>query len=127
MSDALKPPSGSIAWIDLTVPDATGVRDFYKDVVGWDHDACDMDGYQDFNMMAAGTDLPIAGICHARGGNADMPPSWMIYITVPDVDAAAARCGESGGKVLVGPKGEKQRFCVIEDPAGAVCALFESK
>jgi len=127
MSDESKPPAGSIAWIDLTVPDASGVRDFYKDVVGWDHEGCDMGGYDDYTMMPGGTADPIGGICHARGSNAEMPPSWMLYITVPDVDAAAVKVGERGGKVLVGPKGEKSRFCVIEDPAGAVCALFESK
>ncbi|MFW5947166.1 MAG: hypothetical protein ACOCUW_01630 [Gemmatimonadota bacterium] len=26
---------GSIAWIDLTVADAPGIRDFYASVVGW--------------------------------------------------------------------------------------------
>ena len=40
MSDEDKVPAGSIAWIDLTVPDATGIRDFYKDVVGWSADGC---------------------------------------------------------------------------------------
>jgi predicted enzyme related to lactoylglutathione lyase len=26
---------GKIGWIDMTVEDAPGVRDFYKAVVGW--------------------------------------------------------------------------------------------
>jgi len=26
---------GKIGWIDITVDDATGLRDFYKEVVGW--------------------------------------------------------------------------------------------
>ncbi len=124
MSDT---PNGSIAWVDLTVPDADKVRDFYKEVVGWDHEGCDMGEYEDYNMMPGGTKEPVGGICHARGSNAEMPASWMLYITVPDVDAAAAKVGERGGKVLVGPKGEKARFCVIRDPAGAVCALWETK
>ena len=127
MSDENKLPAGSVAWIDLTVSDAPGVRDFYKEVVGWDHEGCEMDGYEDYNMMPGGTGQPVAGICHARETNADMPTSWMIYITVPDIAAAAAKCKERGGKVLLGPKGDSARFCVIEDPAGAVCALWESK
>ena len=127
MADAPKTPSGSIAWVDLTVPDAEGVRDFYQAVAGWEFQGCDMGGYEDFSMMPAGTDQPVAGICHARGGNAEMPPQWMIYITVPDLDAAVATCKEKGGEVLVGPKGESMRFCVIRDPAGAVSALFEAK
>ncbi|MEE8411181.1 MAG: VOC family protein, partial [Acidobacteriota bacterium] len=63
MSDETKLPAGSVAWIDLTVSDAPGVRDFYKEVVGWDSDACKMDGYEDYNMMPGGTDQPVAGIC----------------------------------------------------------------
>ena len=127
MSDENKLPAGSVAWIDLTVSDATGVRDFYKEVVGWDAEGCQMDGYEDFNMMPGGTGQPVAGICHAKDTNAGMPASWMIYITVADIDAAIAKCTEHGGKVLLGPKGEQAKFCVIEDPAGAVCALWESK
>lgn len=122
-----KIPAGSVAWIDLTVPDAPGIRDFYKEVVGWDAQGCKMDGYEDYNMLPAGTDDPVAGICHKRDTNASMPNGWMIYITVPDVAAAIAKCEEHGGKVLVGPKGDSAKFCVIEDPAGAVCALWESK
>ncbi len=34
MSDDNKLPAGSVAWIDLTVPDAPGLRDFYKEVAG---------------------------------------------------------------------------------------------
>ena len=29
------PAVGSISWVDLTVPDAPGVRDFYAAVTGW--------------------------------------------------------------------------------------------
>ena len=126
MSDE-KNTGGQIAWVDLTVADADGVRDFYRDVVGWQPDGCDMGGYEDYNMIPAGADGPVAGICHARGGNADMPAAWMIYITVPDIEAAAAKVKERGGEIVLGPKGDKARFCVIKDPAGAVCALFESK
>ena len=30
---------GKIGWIDMTVDDAEGVRDFYTAVVGWGHEA----------------------------------------------------------------------------------------
>ena len=76
MSDENKLPAGSVAWIDLTVSDAPGVRDFYKEVVGWDAEGCQMDGYEDFNMMPGGTGQAVAGICHAKDTNAGMPASW---------------------------------------------------
>lgn len=126
MSGDGKPEIGSIGWIDLTVENAVEVRDFYSGVVGWEPAAVSMGDYDDFSMTAPGSGKPMAGVCHARGGNADLPPQWLIYITVADADAAAARCGELGGEVLVGPKDMAGygRYCVVRDPAGAVSALF---
>jgi uncharacterized protein len=46
-------------------------------------------------------------------------------VIVEDVDASARKCTELGGKVIVGPRAMGGgRFCVIQDPAGAVCALY---
>ena len=127
MSQTSKPQVGTIGWTDLTVPDAERVRDFYSAVAGWKFEPVDMGGYSDFNMTLPSDDKAVAGICHKRGPNAGLPPQWLIYITVEDVDASAARCVELGGKVLIEPKGMGGygRFCVIQDPAGAVAALFQ--
>ena len=116
---------GTIAWHDLTVDDAPGVRDFYRNVVGWESSPVDMGGYDDFNMLAV-DGAPVAGVCHARGGNAGLPAQWLLYIVVEDIDAAAAACAEGGGQVLREPAATGDaRWCVIQDPAGAVCALYQ--
>lgn len=121
----MEPKMGRIAWQDLTVSDAEGVRDFYRRVAGWEPAPVDMGGYSDYNMLGADGE-PAAGICHARGANADLPAQWLIYIVVADVEASTAACLEEGGEVLVGPKGMGDaRYCVIRDPAGAVCALYQ--
>lgn len=121
-----KPSVGSIGWIDLTVPNADQVRDFYAQVAGWKPEPVDMGEYSDYNMTSLdGT--PTAGVCHARGGNASMPPQWIIYIVVEDLDASLARCAEMGGKVIVPARSMGEaRYCVIEDPAGAVAALYQA-
>ncbi len=118
---------GTIGWTDLTVSNAEEIRNFYSDVVGWKSDPVDMGGYNDFNMNAPATDEAIAGICHARGSNADLPAQWILYITVENLDHSAARCQELGGKILAGPQsaGGSSRSCVIQDPAGAVVALYQ--
>jgi predicted enzyme related to lactoylglutathione lyase len=116
---------GAIAWIDLTVPDAVGIRDFYAHVTGWTPFGVSMGGYEDYCMNAEGK--MVSGICHARGENKNIPPVWMIYIVVEDLEDAAQRCVERGGKIRVPPKSMGAgRFCVIEDPAGAVAALYET-
>ena len=113
-------------WVDLTVENAGTVRDFYEAVVGFETSPVDMDGYSDFSMLPQGSTDPVAGVCHARGSNADIPPAWLVYFTVEDVAASAARCEELGGQLVVPPRGlAGGRFCVVKDPAGAVCALYQ--
>lgn len=125
MTTGETPKPGTIAWADLTVPDAAAIRDFYSAVVGWQPHPVDMGGYSDFGMMPPGASAPAAGICYARGVNAELPPQWLVYIIVADLDASIAACVERGGRVVVGPVGEGGRYCVIQDPAGAVAALMQ--
>lgn len=116
---------GTIGWFDLTVPDAVAVKDFYSAVVGWSASETPMGDYADFTM--AGPAGPVSGICHARGANAKLPPMWLIYLYVADLDASLAACRELGGELISGPSSyADSRYAVIRDPAGACCALFQS-
>ena len=126
MSDEKRPAVGTVSWMDLTVADAPRVRDFYREVVGWDVSEVDMGGYTDFCMNAPEGGATVAGICHARGVNADLPPQWLVYITVADLDRAMERCVALGGAVIAGTRdmGSYGRLCVVRDPAGAVAALI---
>jgi len=123
---AQKPAIGTVGWIDLTVTDAPRIRDFYRDVTGWTSTEHSMGEYADFVMNGGAG--PVAGVCHARGGNASLPAQWLIYITVENLERAMDRCRAGGGEVINGPRqaGEHGRFCVIRDPAGAVAGLFEN-
>jgi len=119
------PPPGSIAWQDLTVPNASEIRDFYCQVVGWTFTDHDMGDYADYNINLSDGGQTVAGICHARGSNAGIPPQWLVYIVVDDVGQSAQKCVELGGKLIDGPREMGgQSFCVIQDPAGAVAALI---
>jgi predicted enzyme related to lactoylglutathione lyase len=118
---------GKIGWIDITVDDAEGLRDFYAKVAGWKPENVDMGEYADFNMTTPGSGTPAAGICHARGSNTELPRQWLIYIVVTSADESAASCTAHGGKVLVGPRDMGGgRFAVIQDPSGAVAALYQA-
>jgi hypothetical protein len=70
---------------------------------------------------------PVASVCHARGGNADLPAQWLISIAVEDIEKSARRRVELGGTVLAPPRNfaGQGRTCVIRDPAGAAAALLE--
>lgn len=129
MSDNVKSEAniGAIEWCDLTVENAVTVRDFYCSVVGWESSAVSMGKYDDFNINLPKTGDTIAGVCHARGSNSNLPAQWLMYVRVNDVSASATKCRELGGEVLDGPrKMGSEQVCVIRDPEGAVLALVSS-
>ena len=119
---------GRIAWLDLTVSDAAATRDFYREVVGWGVEDFVMDddgeAHADY-VMLGGDGNPAAGICHARGTNRGLPPVWMIYLPVGDLDESLRRVGEEGGEVIKASKGDDgaHAYAAIRDPAGACLAL----
>jgi len=125
MSDEGNVGTGTVVWRDLTVGNAPEVREFYTRVTGWKADPVSMGDYQDYSMLAEGGEC-VAGVCHARGVNDGMPAQWLIYIKVADLDRSIAECTALGGKVIHGPRtmGDS-RFCVIQDPAGAVAGLIQ--
>lgn len=121
------PQPGQIVWTDLTVPDATAIRDFYQAVVGWEADDHPMETHTDFDIRIPGTDRAIAGICHALGPNEGIPAQWLIYIIVSDLHASLNACKARGGKVIKEMRSEGMPpIAIIQDPAGAVTALYQA-
>ncbi|GHA18394.1 hypothetical protein GCM10008090_29970 [Arenicella chitinivorans] len=118
-------PIGQIMWRDLTVKDADQIKDFYSAVVGWKSQPVSMGDYDDFNMNLPESGETVAGVCHARGGNADLPAQWMMYVRVADAQTSVETVQKMGGAVLQGPRtmGE-ETYYVIRDPAGAVLTIF---
>jgi uncharacterized protein len=121
---------GHIAWLDLTVPDASAMRDFYCEVVGWSAQDVAMkngsESYADFNMLA-GDGNPAAGICHARGVNLGLPPVWLLYLPVGDLAESVRRVPQEGGEVIHTTHGSDGEYAsaVVKDPVGAHFALAQ--
>ena len=121
------PAVGSIGWFDLTVENADEVRDFYCQVVGWTETPLDMGGYSDYCMNQPGDGKTVPGICNARGSNAGLPAQWTLYIIVANLDESLKQVEERGGKIVRGIReyAGQGRYALIQDPAGAVAALYE--
>lgn len=57
-----------------------------------------------------------------------IPPHWMIYVAVDDVDKTAAQCAKLGGTVCVPPTDiPVGRFAVLNDPQGAAISIYKPK
>lgn len=117
---------GKIMWHDLTVGDAEGISDFYKEVLGWEREGLSMGDYDDYIIKNPTDGEVVAGICHSRGGNADLPAQWLMYVIVEDLEKSLASCQALGGKQI----GDKRKmgegyYCLIQDPAGAYVMLSQ--
>ena len=82
-------------------------------------DMGDMGFYQTFGRGAQ----PLGGIFN---GPPDMPGvGWLLYVRVPDVDAAAETVKAGGGRILNGPMEVPggDRICQCMDPQGVAFAV----
>ena len=117
---------GDIAWLDLSVKNAEEVKSFYQHVIGWQVEEISMGDYNDYAMTSSKTGEPVAGVCHASGVNADLPPAWLPYFLVENIELAVAQVEKNGGELVTELKAMgSDKYVVIKDPSGAVCAMYE--
>jgi len=110
---------GAFSWFELTTTDVHAAEAFYSRLFGWITEP--WSGERSYTLIKVdGQD--VGGITSVPSDQVPRVPGWGIYITVTDVDETARRVPEFGGKVLVQPADIPKvgRFCVIEDPQGAL-------
>ena len=118
---------GGFVWYELMTTDIAAAKAFYAKVVGWGVADASMPGmaYALFTVKGAS----VAGLM-------DLPPaakaigeksSWLGYVAVDDVDAAADRVKRLGGAVHVPPRniGKISRFSLVADPQLGTLALLQ--
>jgi predicted enzyme related to lactoylglutathione lyase len=111
-------PHGSWLWYELITSDADGAAAFYADLIGWTFRPAGQEG-MDYRLFAmAGEDV---GGMMAMASD-QMPPCWLGYVTVDDVDATAALVRDHGGAIHMGPQDIPGvgRFAFCADPDGAM-------
>ena len=117
---------GTMAWLDLSVGNAENVKSFYEDVIGWKSESISMGDYDDYVMLEPINGEAVSGICHAQGVNKDLPPAWLPYFLVADIEASIAAVQAKGGALVTEVKSMgSDKYAVIKDPAGAACAIYQ--
>lgn len=118
MSDAGR---GQFVWHELMTTDTKSAAQFYSKLVGWKTKAWAEDGSYTLFQMAG---RQMAGLMANPTPGA--PPSWLTYIGTPNVDAAVKQAQSLGAKVHKEPSDIPTigRFAILEDPLGAVFAVF---
>ena len=129
MTNIDKHPAGSFCWIELGTTDQTVAKNFYGSIFGWTPNDNPMGPGEVYTIFKLeGRDAAAGYTLRADQVAQHVPPHWMLYIMVDNVDASAAKVPQLGGKVIVAPFDvmDAGRMAVIADPAGAYFCLWQA-
>src|SRR5262245_61095944 len=127
MVDLRDRSEGRFVWYELATTNMAAAKAFYSEVVGWGTQDASTAGMPYTLCAAAGA--TVCGLMELpeSAREAGFRPSWLGYVGVNDVDAAASRIEQLGGAVHVPPQDipNVSRFSVGVDPQMATIALMK--
>ena len=124
MPEIDKHDPGTFCWIELATPDRRAAQQFYSSLFGWKP-----------NEMPMGQDEPYV-MLEKNGRNVgalyqttEVPSNWLSYIAVDSVDDTAKTARDLGANLMQAPFDvmDVGRMAVVQDPQGAVFALWQAK
>lgn len=122
-----KPNMGEFCWNELATPNVQAAKDFYGALLGWKFTDHAM-GNSTYTMIQGEND-EFGGMWQIpEGQQNEIPPHWMSYILVEDLESTLKKASELGAvvKMPVTKAGEMGSFVIIADPSGAHIALWQS-
>ena len=121
---------GTFCWVELGTSDAAGAKDFYAKLFGWDCQDNPMGPDMVYTVFKLnGKDVGGSYTLMPDQTAHGVPPHWLSYVYVASADETAARAAAAGATVLKEPfdVATLGRMAVIQDPTGAVFAIWEGK
>jgi uncharacterized protein len=115
--------AGEFTWHELYANDSPSAWKFYSELFGWKQLAeMDMGAPGKYLIYGQG-EKQYGGMMNKMAP--EMPPSWIYYIHVDDLDSAIGRATSKGAKTLFGPMDvpDGTRVAQLTDPQGAMFAL----
>lgn len=108
---------GDFIWYELMTSDPDAAAAFYGPLLGWKSSDSGQEG-MDYRIFTHGADA-IGGLIPLPDG-APMPPMWLGYIGVDDVDVSVNIIRKAGGQVYMEPQDIPGvgRFAFVADPQG---------
>lgn len=123
-----EPLLGKAVWHDLVSEDLDAARRFYGGLFGWTFESRQSPVGRDY-LLARHGDIYVAGLVAAppRGEDGKNVSRWLPYLSVSNVDSAAARATAAGGAIVVAPRNVPLgRVAAITDEEGAVVGIARS-
>lgn len=87
------------SWAELNTHDAESAWKLYSEIFGWqERGVMNMGPAGDYRMFQDPAESTKGGMSN-MAKQMSMPPHWLHYVTVGDMDAAIERIKQNGGKV----------------------------
>ncbi len=122
---------GRFCWSELATSDEEAAAKFYSDFFGWKSEVHSMGGgHGNYTMLQLdGRDVGGLYTLMPEQKSQGVPPHWLSYVGVEDVDAATAKAKSLGGTCFLEPLDipDKGRMSVVQDPTGSVIAMWQAK
>ena len=111
----------AVVHFEVIGKDGDKLRAFYGELFDWQLE------------QAPGMDYTMINVGEGTGGGIfntagmPVPPSWLAYVGVDDVEAYTEKAKSLGAEVMAGPKqvGEMGKLTIFKDPVGAVFAIWQ--
>jgi len=118
--------AGQFCWVDLATTDAVSAKTFYAELFGWRFEDTQAGG-QPYSLCVR-DGARVAALYTIGFGMRGVPPHWLSYVAVADVETTARRVVDAGGKILRAPTAVSThaRVAVVQDPSGATLGLHEA-
>jgi uncharacterized protein len=122
-SKAGQPGPGQVSWNEVISDDPESTAKFFADVFGWEASAQQFGG-NPYTIFKKGEEQ-LGGCMKAPEG---VPPQWIAYWTVNNVDQSVNRAKQLGARVDAPPFDVPNvgRMAWLADPTGAPFALFQA-
>ena len=119
---------GTFSWPELSTTDPAAAKKFYTSLFGWQFRDVPMGELGNYTILTLdGNEVGALTGMMPELQKQGVPPNWLSYVTVQNVDDSAKKAKDLGGTVAMGPFDvmDLGRMAVITDPQGATFSLWQ--
>lgn len=120
---------GTFCWVELGTTDSAAAKNFYTQLFDWNYEDHSMGPDGVYTMLKLdGKDVGALYELNAAMREQGIPPHWLSYVSVANADESAEKAKAEGATILQGPFDVMTvgRMAVVQDPTGAVFALWQA-
>ena len=130
MPETTKYPHGTFCWVELATTDTAAAKAFYGALFGWEYQDDEVGPGMIYTMnMKGGKVLHAMYALDDERKKMGIPPHWLSYASVDELEPVVEKVKAGGGQVVAGPMDvmDVGRMAAFMDPQGAAFAIWQPK